>query len=636
MILLTMTILSFVTINQSVSAEVSLTTEPPVNTGGLWHVEEGNRVYVYMRYTHDNDGSVIETGNFPAGVKDYLPSVDDYALNNQGYDYSLYTYWPDFSEGNFSFPNTSLYNDYSSISNPNPALYDTFKVEIISGMTSEYRSYRGAPEFKEIASYTEAINTVAVRLFDKADLTCFHDYSYLQLEIDGVEVLSSRQLTDSTADNCNTNDGTSLVGNPNYEDLAFGVRMYWEKSETATEIDPGGSTDPWSLLPETSAAPSNPFGDWGTVSNINENNNRISFDIKYQGITYPVLPFSVDGDLDFIGKSNDILYYTDPTTGDRILYFNFGETLDSAILAARSFDDISVWKGEALWNLTKNEIKVTDVLKVYNYIPEVDSDGNVYSYFYMPDVPIDRLISVSGTLAYRYWDRGFLNLGDLEPGEIQYKVVAAVDGETTSVNPNWVEDTYKGAYITGALTTVATISGVFPGYGWAVAGGCFLVGGALHVSDVNEWWAYDVEQIEHVIPNISLTNEINAYISSINSDDQFTADTDKLYKLHLATLNEGDEAEIMDSLSNVTQVVWETDGRIYMVNEENIDDYWFGPGTLEPVNTSGNDDLQMIIYIGAGIVGLWLFVKLKLDKKPGLVIILIGGILYVLYKMGLF
>jgi len=599
----------------SVHATTVLVPEPAANTGGLWHVEDGNRVYVFMRYT---DGSTVrETGTSSNSA---FPD----------YDYSLFTYWHVGSENDYSFPNTGL--KYTTISNPDPTVYDKFVVEIIPNMLVVSGP---EPSFKVIESFNSVVDEVRVHLHDWADRpfsNYLYDYSYITLEADGLEILTSRNVSQDVA------DALGYPVNPDFADMSYGVRMYWETSTVAEEIDPGDSTvdDPWESLPETTGSPVNPIGDWGTVSNVSVDNQNVAFNIEYQGVSYPVQSFTVDGDLDFIYQANDVLYYSDPNTGDRILYFNFGETLDSAILAARTFSEINVWKGEALWNLTQNEIKVTNVLRVYNYIPEVDEDGNVYSYFYMPDVEIDELISVTAVLAYRYYSDGFLGFGDLEAGEVQYKTVSAVRTETSSVNPTWVETAYTTSYITSALFGVATVAGVVPGYGWMIAGGALLVGGALTIADVNEWFAYDVDQIQNVIPSVSLTNEINSYILETSGEDQFTVDTDKLYKLHLATLDEYDEVQIMGDLSSVTQVVWETDGEIYVLDEDYIENIeWSGPGTLVPTDGIGNSDLEMILYVVAGVVGLSLISKFQLDKKPGLMVLIVGAALYILYSRGI-
>jgi hypothetical protein len=615
MILMIISVLSLVLYNQSVSAETVLIPEPAVDTGGLWHVEDGNKAYVNMRYTHGD--TVYETGT----------STNE---THPEYDLSLYTLWYGVGE-DLNFPKTSLYDDYDSISNPNPAFYDKFVVEIIPSMIAPAADYPG------IKIYDSTASEIEIFLHDYDDDRLFSsDWSYITLFVDNNEILSSRNLRQELIDIY----ALDVEPNPYADGGRFGVRMYWEHTVVEAEIDPGTTVNPWEALPDTTGSPVNPSGEWGTVSDIIVDNQNISFNINYRGTQYPFSSFTVTGNLDFINKSNDVLFYSDPSTGDRILYFNFGETLDSAILAARSFSNVNEWKGEALWNLTQNEIKVTGVLPVYNYIPEVDDAGNVYSYFYMPDVPIDDLISVSSVLAYRYYDQEFLGMfGDLVPGDIQYKTVAAVRGETTAVNPTWVETTYRTAYLTAALLGVATVAGVVPVYGWGVAGAAFLVAGgiALQAADVNEWFAYDVEQIQHVIPSVALTNEINTYISQTSGDAQFTADTNKLYKLHLAVLDDYADVEVMSELSNVTQVVWETDGEIFVVNEEyiaNID--WGGPGTLVPVNPPGDDDLEMTLIIaGIGLVGLYIISSLKLHKKPILMFLIVGTALYILYEMGL-
>jgi hypothetical protein len=598
-----------------VKAESVLVAEPAANAGGLWHVEKDNNVFVHMKYT--NGSNVIESGDvsnptFPA------------------YDYSMYTYLEIGSEDDFSFPNTSNPKS-ATISNPNPAIYDAFVVQIMSNMTVINGP---APNPIDIVTYTDVVNEIRIDLHDWADrpnTNYLYDYSYIDLFVDGSKVLTTRNVNETVANDLGYQE------NPNFNDMPFGVRMYWSDTSTAETIDPGTLDDPvetWNQLPETTGSPVSPVNDWGTVSNMTVSNQTVSFNVEYLGTTYPVSSFTVDGDLDFINKANNIKYYSDPNSGDRILYFNFGDREDDAILAARSFSTVNVWNGEALWNLTQNEIKVTDVLRVYNYIPDVDSDGNVYSYFYMPDVPIDNLISVSAVLAYRYWDDGILGIGDPSPGETQYKAVAAVRGESSSVNPSWVESTYQKAYITAAVTGVIAATGIIPGFGWAIPIAAFALGATLNVADVNEWFAYDINQIDHVIPSVALTNEINNFILESSGADSFTADNDKLYKLHLATLSEGDEVEIMNDLSNVTQVVWETDGEIFVVNEENIEDVWGGPGTLEPDDAADND-MSVLIYIGIGMAAVFMFSKLKLDKKPGLVMIIIAGVIYFLYTNGM-
>lgn len=607
-----LSVLTIITFFPSVHAATVLVPEPPISTGGLWHVEDGNRVYIYMRY-YDGYFASYETGqesntSFPT------------------YDYSQYTYWRVGSTNDYMFPNTGL--KYDTISNPDPTVYDKFVVDIIPNMLV---TSGPEPTFKTVVTYDSVVDTVRVNLYDYADrpnTNYLYDYSYLTLSVDGVEVLSSRNVNQDVA------TALGFEANPNYIDMAFGVRMYWEKTSTEPVIDPGTTEEPWTALPLTTGSPVNPIGDWGIVTNITVVNQTVSFEIEYQGIQYPIQSFTVDGDLDFISKSNDVLYYSDPNTDDRILYFNFGDTLDSAILTARSYSDVSEWKGEALWNLTQNDIKVTNVMRIYNYIPEVGSDGNVYSYFYMPDVPMDDLISVSAVLAYQYWDDGFLGIGDPKPGPTQYMTVSAVRGETSTATPTWVEGVYTGAYI--ASTLVTPVSVINPAYGWMLLSPTLFVGYTLLADDVNNWVAYDIQQIEHVIPDIALANNINNYIAEVGGTDQVTVDTDNLYKLHLATLQDGDKVQVLGDLSNVTQVVWETDGQIYVVNTDYIQSIdWGGPGTDVPVFNNPFDIPDEAIWLTVGVVGFIAFFKLKLDKRPGLLILLLAVAVYFLYQIGL-
>lgn len=636
-IAMTLFILSFTFISQTVHADAVLISDPGVNSGGLWHVEEGNRIYVHMRYTIGS--TPIETGNFPAGVSDSLILADPYANDFSEYDYTHYTYFPSSQASDFAFPNSDDLNQ-AILSNPDPSVYTTFKVEIISKMTDEERDLTDPPTYMEIASYNTAINEIDMDLFNKSQMNyCDLEFSFMNLNVDDVQVLSSRQLTEGGAAYCTEQlpeYGPYAMplpeANPNYDDLSFGVRMYWEKDTTSsTVIDPGNDVTSWNELPETTGSPTTPSGDWGTVDNINFSGQQVSFDITYQGVTHEISEFTVFGDLDFMENDHDVQYYTDSITGDRILYFNFGHTEASRILNAQSITDVDDWEGEALWNLTENEIKVTDKMDVYNYIQEPDEDGNIYSYFYMPDVPMDDLISVSAVLAYQYWDDGFLGWGDLEPGDVQYKPVTAVRGETTSVNPSWVENQYKNSLAAASVTTIVMIAGssIIPGVGWVVPMAFFAAGGSLALANSQEWFAYDVEQIEHVIPSIALANEINYYIEEASGNHSFNVDTDRLYKLHLATLDTShDDIQIERNLSNITQVVWETEGEIYVVDEEFINDTWVGPGLEPPAEDGGNSDIMYMVYGAGGIAALYGLFRIKSAALRVVIVLAIGYLLW--------
>src|SRR6056297_2839960 len=147
-----LSLLSLLIVIPHVDAATVLVDEPAANTGGLWHVEDGNRVYVHMRYT---DGSLVrETGSV---TNSEYPE----------YDYSNYTYWESQKiYDDYEFPNTSSLKS-DTIANPDASTYDTFKVEIVANMTSISGS---SPTVKLVREYTDInVNEITVDLVDYND-----------------------------------------------------------------------------------------------------------------------------------------------------------------------------------------------------------------------------------------------------------------------------------------------------------------------------------------------------------------------------------------------------------------------------------------------------------------------------------
>ena len=237
-------------------------------------------------------------------------------------------------------------------------------------------------------------------------------------------------------------------------------------------------------------------------------------------------------------------------------------------------------------NLTRNEVNVTNVMRVFNYVVAIDSNGQVYSYFYMPDVPVDDLLSVTVNLGYRYHEKPW-PWSSYQPGPIQSKTITLTKGVTSTVNPTWVEDVYRTSFwtagIASAMMILNTPLGMVPKLGWGIAAGAFIVGGLFYFADEYEFFAYDITQIQHVIPTQELRNSIDAYIQSKDpTAGPINTVTNKLYKLNLGTLNDGDNPQVLDDYSNVTQIVWQTSGKVYSASGDYIKDEWGGPGTEEP------------------------------------------------------
>lgn len=610
---LILVICSLLMITSTAVHAVDFTLEPAANVGGLWHVENENQAYVYMRYSVGE--TAVETGNY----------------------YEHYTTWWGGEESDFSF-NTATPKS-AILDNPDPLIYTKFRVQIIANINV----ISGPTPIVIDILDTESVDTIEVRITDWADrpnTNYLYDYSFFDLYVDGIKVLTSRNISEDV------HNALGFPTNPNFADITFGVNMYWSKVAEVV-VDPD-ATDPWAELPVTTGNPSHPLGVWGEVSDwyYNLTTHKFSFTINYLETLYHVTDLPVTGDTDFITKTKQIFYFTDPLTGDRILYMNFSDEVNSTILKTGSISSVSIWEGEALWNLTKNEVSVTNVLRVYNYIPEIDSTGQVYSYFYMPDVPVDDLLSVTVNLGYQYMEKDYL-WSTPEPGPVQSKTITLTKGESTLVNPTWVEDVYVTSFwtagIAASLMVLTTPIGWIPYLGWGIAIGSFVVGGLFLAADNYEFFAYDVDQIQYVIPDSQLRSDIDSFIQSKDPGaTPIDTDTNKLYKLNLGVLNDGEYPRVVEEMSSVTQIVWITNGKVYSATGDYVNDVWGGPGTEVP-DISFMDQYGIIIYTVAGIaIAAFVITSIeksletlrRIFKNPKKLLIIAAIVFIVLYLTG--
>ena len=610
-------LLAFFAFSMGTTYAATFTPEPGASEGGLWHVEDGNQAYAYMRYTIG--AQVQETG----------------------VDQEHYSTWWGGKEDDFSFNSTTP--KASILTNPDPLVYTKFRVQIIANINVIVGP---DPVVIDILN-TEDVDAIEVRITDWADrpnTNYLYDYSFFDLYVDGIKSLTSRNISE---------DVTAALGyptNPNYTDITFGVKMYWSKTDEVIldPDDPLDPLDPWGELPVTTGNPASPLGVWGEVDtwNYDASTHKFSFTINYLETLYQISNVTVSGDTDFLAKTKKIAYYTDPQSGDRILYMNFSDEVDSMILKTGSISSVNIWEGEALWNLSENEVSVTNVLRVFNYIPEIESTGQVYSYFYMPDVPVDDLLSVTVNLGYRYHTKDW-PWSSYEPGVLQSKTITLTKGATSLVNPTWVEDVYRTSFWVGGITTammvLATPIGIVPVYGWGIAAASFIVGGLFLAADHYEFFAYDVAQIQHVIPDADLRNNIDLFIQSKDpTADPIDTINNKLYKLNLGVLDDGEYPQVMEEYSSVTQIVWQTDGKIYTATGDYIYDEWGGPGTENP-DATFLDQYGIILIILGGIISAGVILPI-LDKGLGSIssisknprkLIILGVIIFVLlYLLG--
>lgn len=613
--------------------------EPAANRGGVWRVADENRVYVHMRYGEGSseEWSMIETAT---ATETLDPDVGTYAQAQVREHFT-----PVWSDRDYD-P-----NNLTSLSFPNAD--NLYEQTVTMPLNYDYEFYI------EIMYHESNNNIVVLDQFERMEMG-YIDTVTVELSsgirngvpVNAVRILSDGWLLydsgDVILDGYDEETGAASWVENRHE--VPRISMYWERQTyTNDPIDVTNSelSDPWSQLPSTTGRPSNPSGDWGYISgfHFNPTNHTVNFTVSYMGEHFSVLPFTVTADdYTFLSEAKQIKYYTS-LQGDRILYINFHEDESTLLLANSSFEDVTEWRGEALWNLTQNDVHVTNAVTYYAYIPEIDQDGNVYAYFYMPNIDVDDLISVTSVLTYRYWNHAswdVLGLFDMEPGETTSMTVTSTKGESSSVNPTWVESTYQSVGIATPLLAMATAAAFVPVYGWAVAAAGIILTGVLYAADNLEWFAYDVDQIEHVIPSPNLTDDINTYIRTKPNAQDFNPGTDELYKLHLATLQDGDRVEIIEDMSDAIQIVWESNGSIFVANEPYIKGDFMGPGTETPPDVEGIAWLGLIPILVSGGVALLIIVTgvfkagvmtrsgVKLSRFIPLVIlaVIIGLLLY--------
>lgn len=593
----------------NVYEEQAVQTDP--GTNGLWHVIDGDKAYVHKRM------SIHDYSDFPYVGGAYQTSGNisaEFIETDASSHYFSYKYF------DYRTLTQGLYP--VKIENPDPSKYLTFKV--IMKVNNE--------ELLILES-----DNVGYFTFD------FSNESFGRYRISSFNTLilfnSSNQFIKMFNEYHNYYN-TSGSNNPTIQ-----IKAYWEKY---TEVDPGEPSPedpiPWlSALPNnTSGNPENPTGQWGEVANFNYNSTtkRLSANVLYNGqnISIPNIEIETSED-DYLKRTKRAFYFTQ--NSNKFLYLNFSNAPGSFMLKD-TLEEIEYWNGHALWNLTTGQVHVLDQVRVFNYI-KITPDNEVMSYFYMPDTPVDSLLSVTSNVAHRYWNPTWFGLGPKEPGPIYNQIVTSSKGEFNSIRPSWVKPVYQGSYMVGitgsAIALNAVIVGTQPWIGLGIAAFGLVSGGIIQAGYENNWFNYDIEQVQKLVGNETIRNEMAADYYAAYNEVMPSISGKGLFRVSYGQFTGSGELQIMKELSRFVQVVFETDGITYTISEENIDDTWTGPGTEEPENIDGIIP-EWALYLISIVTGLFILFNLgkifdSLKKRPFITIVLLIVIFYVLIQYGL-
>lgn len=308
---------------------------------------------------------------------------------------------------------------------------------------------------------------------------------------------------------------------------------------------------------------------YGTVE-FSYINNDVTLIIKYFGEYVYVLENVVFSDASFLDDVENVYYYTE--NGDRYLYFSYGEADDFVLTDGNAV--AKPWKGFTIWNLTTHEVHVTQRAWVLTYIDVVDL--NAYAYFYMPTIPHDDLLSVSLTFNYRVGRKGITTFWSQKYSDWETKAIILERGaESLTSLPQWVYDTYvysASAMAAGLAISLIPTVGPAVGIPLLVAGSIGAVTGA--VGAVVELMTFDINQIEKInYPSSILKSTIESHYSELVGSP-VTVGSTPLYKLHMGSFTGTDVNYVEFDQSNFkyTEIVWTTNGQVYVLSEDYIDE----------------------------------------------------------------
>ena len=328
----------------------------------------------------------------------------------------------------------------------------------------------------------------------------------------------------------------------------------------------------------------------------------VNFQIQYYGFYNMSYTFAVGTDMSMFNDSYEAFYYSHQ--GDRFIVFNIGQ---------ESMFTTGNWKVQkfipyTIWNLQTNELASFKDFNVYLYARE-ESANNMFAYFYVDEFIIDRLISVTATMEYRYVPY-IGTKGDWQP---YFKIL-----EDTTINPGNTSWQFTAA----TISTVATVIGaMIPGIGWPV----LIIG--TPVSAILQYMTYQqlldgkgvatgpITEIQKVTsPSQALLTEVNgAYQRQYGDFTGININQFSLWKLHLGTFNKPFQQGIEVNLDNddglnIIQFRYMTDGQLYTVQGEEFNTI-FDPGDMSPKDpiidtTNWWENLGSAIYalIGLGVI----------------------------------
>ncbi len=322
-----------------------------------------------------------------------------------------------------------------------------------------------------------------------------------------------------------------------YMNQGVKYRMYWTKSTTTNDI----TIDD---LPITSGNPYDTNGSYGTVT-FETNQNYLDISVYYDAVIYNLKRQLVD-DISIFQNVKRANYYT--VENDKFITFTYEER-DPVFLQSVN-TNAHEWVDTLTWNLTTNEIRSINKVEVYAY-HDIDSNRNIYTYMYLPNLIYDDIISVTAGFQYQYE----YYIGG--KGEEQTEMMTLNVGDKNTFSPRWEKNLLQ--HVINPMKTGYVLGSKFYG----------LFG--LNIPDP---WMKSIDQIQNITsPSEALKTKITTawnekYESNIIIDEQTT----KLYRLNWGQYDKFGvkKVNMIDGSFSFSEIVFVKDGKVSFLEFDDI------------------------------------------------------------------
>lgn len=341
------------------------------------------------------------------------------------------------------------------------------------------------------------------------------------------------------------------------------------------------------------------------------NGQFYSFDlaIPEEIYSYDYISPYVDEPVHFVDFLADQMSYASKSTGEKVLYIQ--PIIQRSNHPAVSGDDGSeLIVGFVTINLITMQYQVINKLELTGIVnKEADRFAALYCFF---PAEVEELLSI--TVSYSYRINSFLGI----KGAWQTTINTYAHGES-----------YAGHAPVSWLWWLSPV-----------------ISGAAVAEDI--WGTkYDIEDVVIPINERSVPEEVRyKYVNDLEGSLDDLEDL-SLYKVSLGQFDDAnlfapaDDENAYDIQEFVIlEILYSFDGIVYEATDDVIESEVISPdlsGGLFDGGIFENDStgtMAIVFWVVVGILAVVLFNKLHLDKKPGLLVLIIAGMIYILYTLG--